>query len=69
LLSLLIPRFNVRVFYVSEYTFLEYLFMRLLNIDGGTENEEIHKEVIIGIVTHIDLLHYISGVEQEVRQR
>lgn len=37
--------------------------------DAGVDKEDKKKEVIIGVVTQIDLLHYISQVEEVVRQR
>ncbi|XP_035703243.1 cystathionine beta-synthase isoform X2 [Folsomia candida] len=36
---------------------------------AGVDKEDKKKEVIIGVVTQIDLLHYISQVEEVVRQR
>ncbi|CAL8080907.1 unnamed protein product [Orchesella dallaii] len=36
---------------------------------AGVNKDEKKKEVIIGIVTQIDLLHYISSVEEVVRHR
>jgi len=36
---------------------------------AGADRDENVKEVIIGIVTQIDLLHYIASVEEGARPR
>ncbi len=41
----------------------------LFHLDAGVDKEDKKKEVIIGVVTQIDLLHYISIVEEVVRKR
>jgi len=40
-----------------------YLILKRKTVSGA-ENEEKEREIIIGVVTQIDLLNYITGVEE-----
>lgn len=48
---------------------IRHAFLSLSLTDAGADQDEKKKEVIIGIVTQIDLLHYISSKEEVARHR